>query len=994
MGEEEPSRIAIGIAVTLLGSISFQMALLYLTNHHDRDMRRYSYGVINQTVSIFCAVLMFQTFDDIVQRLMDGTTEEFQVMVDMGHMMFWFVVLQLALAWIVGVRLGTVEEEVVVPTTVPDPDAELGRRKTTCKQTQVKRRATFKEDEDENKKKDLRCYSVLLAHLAGFASINAWGSVLQLPFFRTKATSLLVLPFSGLGQFVLQRLTDCVRERIAGSDGVKDEKEREWDEECEDAENDVMGLTWSFTAVQALRFFITDDLPDQHGKEAGDVLESHTLYQAMTLAGCGILFIPAMIGIFLNIKNQAGEDDNESDISDSDDDSEKLIEEFEKGDVVEAQRGGWWLMAQVEDPDVLGDKVLVSWADGDSRETHQEPQRIRSPVALSPGMEVQSFADGEWREAVIEEATADMAIVRYTDGWDKDKERDRSLIRLPVADEASEEEEEEEEDSLVERMMNVLTITFAMAFAWSLFYAAQMGLATNSEMRDPMVLAVNLTLFNSFWSFAAIRVLDKVDDWTRETTDLFVARNTMTKAYLVVDEDRWRVLEGGQKGSGKHRSVFVLQEKPDKDGINTQIYLLHGNRYVTNDGTLAERSSRSKAPLEKVKKSEISGRVRIGVGKYEYDLYPKGTNQSTKKVDMVLKRVIRSLGILVGFSWEQCFDEAVESLSEVMPWPHLSRFLLALFCIIIIVPAWKWYVLPMSEQNGWKFGFVVNHQDEKWNDVVTHVWKAKGLRPQLHKAVPKVLASTMMGKQTVEFGSGSLPSDLQRRGSSSSSDTNTTSQSQRVHFTSNNNNSNTRNQNSSSFNNPEQGGLRNRPIQIPQSTPDRPQETTNRSALLANYQDFDRQAEEEQRRYAADRQGGGSFGRPPFRPASNGSSWPPPQGSTLNSARGARGGLSPRSPTGTGTRKATDDLRVAAEGFMDLYAKMRDTSGEERRQLLQSYNRQMDSLLERMKELQATVRSRSPSPSPAAAASGGSPTSFGNLAVTNGGGGGVGGGGL
>merc|ERR1719379_1263572 len=66
------------------------------------------------------------------------------------------------------------------------------------------------------------------------------------------------------------------------------------------------------------------------------------------------------------------------------------------------------------------------------------------------------------------------------------------------------------------------------------------------------------------------------------------------------------------------------------------------------------------------------------------------------RADASIKELIGAIGILVGFGWEQCFDQAVDCLSSALPHPHLSKLLLALFCVGIVVPAWRWYLLPMA----------------------------------------------------------------------------------------------------------------------------------------------------------------------------------------------------------------------------------------------------------------------------------------------------------
>jgi len=151
----------------------------------------------------------------------------------------------------------------------------------------------------------MACFAVLLAHITGFATINAFGTLQQKYFSASPFVAFLAVPLAFFGQGVIQRITDTIRENISmGDDGKKDEFEKKWDEETEEAENDVMGLTLSFLAINAMRFALTGCLPNQEGKEEecpkatgweDNFLYHHTAGQKWSLIASGFFFTGMVI---------------------------------------------------------------------------------------------------------------------------------------------------------------------------------------------------------------------------------------------------------------------------------------------------------------------------------------------------------------------------------------------------------------------------------------------------------------------------------------------------------------------------------------------------------------------------------------------------------------------------------------------------------------------------------------------------------------------------
>ncbi|CAJ1329413.1 unnamed protein product [Effrenium voratum] len=72
------------------------------------------------------------------------------------------------------------------------------------------------------------------------------------------------------------------------------------------------------------------------------------------------------------------------------------------------------------------------------------------------------------------------------------------------------------------------------------------------------------------------------------------------------------------------------------------------------------------------------------------------------EVDCSLRALITSLGILIGFSWERSFDAAVGGLAENRVFglpPPILTLILAIILASMVMPAWKWYILPVVEAN-------------------------------------------------------------------------------------------------------------------------------------------------------------------------------------------------------------------------------------------------------------------------------------------------------
>lgn len=74
------------------------------------------------------------------------------------------------------------------------------------------------------------------------------------------------------------------------------------------------------------------------------------------------------------------------------------------------------------------------------------------------------------------------------------------------------------------------------------------------------------------------------------------------------------------------------------------------------------------------------------------------------EIDATITDLIKGLGILIGFSWEKSFDAAVTVSAQNMASGYVPRcavkLLLSILLCSLVIPAWRWYILPELQQLG------------------------------------------------------------------------------------------------------------------------------------------------------------------------------------------------------------------------------------------------------------------------------------------------------
>mmetsp|Transcript_101145 Transcript_101145/g.174464 ORF Transcript_101145/g.174464 Transcript_101145/m.174464 type:complete len:651 (+) Transcript_101145:51-2003(+) len=289
---EQPSEMTVAVAFSLIGSFSFFASLMFAINWPQNRMRRHAYKMISSTISIFCAVLMFQCINGLVEDLIVETyklSNWSQFVLDFVHFIVWYTILQRGIALASGVtnpkqyRINILDEQRTQPK-------KIGR---------------------EKERVIIRCESFggVLAHLTGFASINVWASLQQkIPFNDSPLSALLPVGICILSQIALKWIMSKCRAYINMGDNNKDWFEIKWDECCDEAADDVMGLTLSVLFANAIRMAINgmnsigekclpNEEQEEEGFECEEFVPKRNWEQVLWLFVAGYLLLFILFGV-------------------------------------------------------------------------------------------------------------------------------------------------------------------------------------------------------------------------------------------------------------------------------------------------------------------------------------------------------------------------------------------------------------------------------------------------------------------------------------------------------------------------------------------------------------------------------------------------------------------------------------------------------------------------------------------------------------------------
>jgi hypothetical protein len=332
------------IGCMLIGNVAFQMSLYYLVNHNDEDMRRYTWTVIGTTISIFSAVLLFQSVEGLLDvHVIEDLSEISKLGVHLMHMSVWFVLTQVVVYLILkyenyiekASHTKSQYESLVCPSAAPETHSSrhggclslcgAGASSSTQRKGRWKvKKPKFKEDRNKAAER-AKSIGGLFAHITAFAGISAF-KVLQdmLEVHSLGPCAPLIAALVFFGYF---HVAWMIRDWIIFDDGKVEQEEHEWEKHVCEIEDDIIALCTSYLITRSVARFI----------EGGDPLHEHDRGQVGMMFAAAVVSLVAMI-VIVNFWNPEHEHGASSEGNHAHNEPKKLVKQKTKAERLEEQR--------------------------------------------------------------------------------------------------------------------------------------------------------------------------------------------------------------------------------------------------------------------------------------------------------------------------------------------------------------------------------------------------------------------------------------------------------------------------------------------------------------------------------------------------------------------------------------------------------------------------------------------------------------------------------
>jgi len=305
--EEDDAHKAINVVVSvmLFGSLTFIMSLFYLVNYPDPQIRAQAWRAVSQTIVIFVSVLVFNASNGFVtwhehpeKYSMSGLSGKTLIrlrvaeavdqpdtgdfILAIAQLAVWLLVFQFTVSVCAGVIFWKPDKLITGSARRLDEPALTDIKKGE-EAAAIKKGVTLTPTAADLEIATTAS-AMILGHVAGFAGINAFGTLMQLsPFADNSGLCFLAWCIATIGIVAMvigsEKLRDVCLRKLKGdwySSQLLHGKLHLLDHQAHHGGNDVIALVTSFLLIQLLRFSLSGHLPNLYGGETTAEVESHT----------------------------------------------------------------------------------------------------------------------------------------------------------------------------------------------------------------------------------------------------------------------------------------------------------------------------------------------------------------------------------------------------------------------------------------------------------------------------------------------------------------------------------------------------------------------------------------------------------------------------------------------------------------------------------------------------------------------------------------------
>jgi len=210
-----PRKEAMFMSIMLMGVVAFILALFYLVNHYDDNIRWSTWRTLNMTISIFVSVLIYGMIRAVCLDVLITAGVEIDHTVMAVLCLTLFAILYPLLQYTL---------------------------------------FQLRNGKDHHM---MHAVGELFAHVTGFSAMFGFAALMQTDVFASsRYMSIVVLLLSFVVVGGLSVAAFKARDHIVQGDGVVDESEEVWMEVVEEAEDDVLCLCFSFILTAVVRTLI------------------------------------------------------------------------------------------------------------------------------------------------------------------------------------------------------------------------------------------------------------------------------------------------------------------------------------------------------------------------------------------------------------------------------------------------------------------------------------------------------------------------------------------------------------------------------------------------------------------------------------------------------------------------------------------------------------------------------------------------------------------